>query len=99
MLLNTASPNEHTPTNAIEFTGVWYLLCRRLNHAGSILSHPATMGSRVTAVKLKVACAMRVPSVIRIAMVTNGPAMPNGAKPTRNTCAIGPTRSMSLVGT
>ena len=63
-----------------------------------MLSHPATMGSRVTAVKLNVACATRVASVMRIATVTNGPAMPNGAKPTRSTCAIGPTRSISLAG-
>ena len=69
-----------------------------LNHAGSMLSHPATIGRRVTAVKATLACPMRIASVIRMATVTSGAAMPNGPKPTRSTCATGPMRSMSSVG-
>ena len=62
-------------------------------------SHPATIGRRVTAVKATLACPTRIASVIRIAMVTSGAAMPNGPKPTRSTCATGPIRSMSSFGT
>ena len=54
----------------IEFTGVLCVGCRRLNHAGSIRSQPATIGSRATAVNATLACPTRIPSVIRIAVVT-----------------------------
>ena len=41
-------------------------------------SHPATIGSRVTAVNATLACPTRIANVIRIATVTIGAAMPNG---------------------
>src|SRR5262245_3505038 len=62
-------------------------------------SQPATIGSRVTAVNATLACPTRIASVIRMATVTIGVALPNGPYPTRSTCATGPTKSMLAFGT
>ncbi len=92
------STNVAAPTKRIEFTGVLYLSFSRVNQAGSRLSQPATIGSRVLPAKLTLACANRIAIMPLSVIGTIAATPPSGPNPTLSSCGIGAMRSISSMG-
>src|SRR3979411_780265 len=83
----------------MELRGVLYFGCSRVNHLGSRLSQPATIGSRELALKVRLAVDTTFTSSSRIVTGARILARPNERNPPLSACGIGPTRLTSLDGT
>ena len=76
-----------------------YRGCSLVNHFGSRLSQPATIGMRVVAVSKMLELAIVRPVIRRMATAAAIAPAPDTPKPMRNTCGIGPIRSILSTGT
>src|SRR5579864_2138435 len=87
------------PANRMELMGVRYLGWSRVNHAGTMPSHPATMGRRAPALNERQPVQKMLANKIRIVMGARMLATPNDRSPKLKACGTGPMRLIWFEGT